>query len=181
MLKWKLTKCSKTRGKKSEHHPDPADPPRRRANKRRGRGTYANDRPPICAVIGRASKQVRIRVMKNTQGKTLCSFVEAYSHKDATVYTDEYDSYNKLSRVRLTVCHSANEWARDANGDAIREVHVNGNEGGWTGLRNFLRTFRGVHKKYLSGYVAIHEAAVNDKRFTPSFISAIVRLHSSCT
>ena len=34
--------CIRMRGKKSTLHPDPADPPRRRANKRRGRGTYAN-------------------------------------------------------------------------------------------------------------------------------------------
>ncbi len=127
--------------------------------------------------MGRASKQVRIRVMKNTQGKTLCPFVEAYTREDATVYTDEYDSYNRLERVRLTVCHSKHEWARDENGDGIREVHVNGNEGGWTGLRNFLRPFRGAHKKYLSGYVAIHEAAVNYKRVTPAFVSAMVGSH----
>ena len=31
----------------SDEHFDPLDPPRRRANKRRGRGTYANDRPPV--------------------------------------------------------------------------------------------------------------------------------------
>ena len=74
-----------------------------------------------------------------------------------------------------------NEWARDANGDGIREVHVNGNEGGWTGLRNFLRAFRGVHKKYLSGYAAVHEVAVNYKRVTPAFVSSIVKVHSRCT
>jgi transposase-like protein len=119
--------------------------------------------------------------MKNTQGKTLCPFVEQFTHLGTTVYTDEYDSYNRLKRSHLTVCHAKNEWARDANGDGIREVHVNGNEGGWTGLRNFLRTFRGVHKKYLSGYVAIHEAAVNYKRVTPAFVSAMVGSHSCCT
>ena len=81
-----------------------------------------------------------------------------------------------------TPCVTAkNEWARDDNGDGIREVHVNSNEGGWTGLRNFLRPFRGVHKKYLSGYVAIHEFAVNHKAVSPAFISTIVRPHLSCT
>ena len=30
-------------GKKADPHPDPDDPPRRRANKQRGRGTYEND------------------------------------------------------------------------------------------------------------------------------------------
>ena len=165
------------RGKKGEWHGNPDDPPRRRANKRRGRGTYANDRPPVCAVMGRQSRQVRIRVVQNTQGATLCPFVEKFTKVDATLYTDEYDSYNRLKRTRHTVCHSQNEWARDDDGDGIREVHVNSNEGGWTSLRNFLRPFRGVHKKYLSGYVAIHEFAVNQKCVSPEFIASIVRLH----
>lgn len=165
------------RGKKSDWHGHPDDPPRRRANKQRGRGTYDNDRPPVCAVVGRESRQVRIRVMQNTQGGTLCPFVERFTKPEATIYTDEYDSYNKLKRVRLTVCHSHNEWARDADGDGLREVHVNSNEGGWTGLRNFLRPFRGVHKKCLAGYVAIYEFAVNHKCVSPQFVSAIVHSH----
>ncbi len=165
------------RGKKSDWHGHADDPPRRRANKPRGRGTYANDRPPVCAVIGRESRQVRIRVVQNTQGGTLCPFVERFTKPEATIYTDEYDSYNQLRRVRLTVCHSHNEWARDADGDGLREVHVNSNEGGWTGLRNFLRPFRGVHKKCLAGYVAIYEFAVNQKCVSPQFVSAIVHLH----
>ena len=55
---------------------DPYDPPRRRSNKRRGRGTYANDRPPVVGVIGRETGLVRLRVVKNTQSLTLCSLVE---------------------------------------------------------------------------------------------------------
>jgi len=128
-------------------------------------------------VIGRETRQVRIRVMKNTQGKTLCPFVERFTQVEATLYTDEYDSYNRLKRIRRTVCHGKNEWARDDDGDGVREVHVNSNEGGWTGLRNFLRPYRGVHKAYLSGYVAIHELAVNHKQVSPTIISALVRLH----
>ena len=53
--------------------------------------------------------------------------------------------------------HVAGEWARDDDGDGIREVHVNTSEGLWTGLRNFLRPFRGVNKMYLYQYVAIFE------------------------
>ena len=128
-------------------------------------------------MIGRETRQVRIRVMKNTQGKTLCPFVERFTQAKATLYTDEYDSYNRLKRVRHTVCHGKNEWARDDDGDGIREVHVNSNEGGWTGLRNFLRPYRGVHKAYLSGYVAIHELAVNHKQVSPVVIAALVRIH----
>jgi transposase-like protein len=115
--------------------------------------------------------------MQNTQGDTLCPFVEQFTQPEAILYTDEYDSYNRLQRIRHTVCHGKNEWARDEDGDGIREVHVNSNEGGWTGLRNFLRPYRGVHKAYLSGYAAIHELAVNHKQVSPVVVSALVRLH----
>jgi transposase len=118
-----------------------------------------------------------MRVMKNTQGSTLCPFVERFTQPKATLYTDEYDSYNRLQRVRHTVCHGKNEYARDDDGDGIREVHVNSNEGGWTGLRNLIRPYRGVHKAYLSGYAAIQELAVNYKRISPHLISKLVRLH----
>jgi len=115
--------------------------------------------------------------MKNTKGETLCPFVEHFTQSKATLYTDEYDSYNQLHRVRQTVCHSQNEYARDDDGDGIREVHVNSNEGGWTGLRNLIRPYRGVHKAYLSGYAAIQELAVNYKQISPVLISKLVRIH----
>ena len=53
-------------GAKGEPHQDPADPPRRRANKRRGRGTKDNDRTPILGIVGRHSQQLRLRVCQNT-------------------------------------------------------------------------------------------------------------------
>jgi len=46
-----------------------------------------------------------------------------------------------------------------------------------TTVRNFLRPLRGVHKKYLSGYIAMCEFSINLKQITPSFISALVALH----
>lgn len=171
-------KCSRTRGKKSDEHFDPLDPPRCRANKRRGRGTYANDRPPVLGVIGRESGQVRLRVVQDTRTRTLCSFVEQFTQPDALVYTDEYQSYNALKRVRNTVCHGIREWARDDDGDGWFETHTNTQEGMWTGLRNFLRPFRGIHKRYLHEYVAIHEFRVNLKRISPTFIAALVHRHS---
>jgi transposase len=48
----------------------------------------------------------------------------------------------------------------------------------WMGLRNFLRPFRGVHKAYLSGYVAVYEFCVNLKAISPAFIAALVRRYS---
>jgi transposase len=168
-------RCFRTRGKKGRPHLDPADPPRRRANKRRGRGTYANDRPPIVGVVGRNTGQVRIRVKPDTKAQTLCGHVHRCTQLGTVLYTDESDSYTPVQRPHAAVCHSRKEWARDDDGDGIREVHTNTLEGLWSGLRTFLRPFRGVHKAYLSGYVAVYEFWVNLKRSSVALIAALVR------
>ena len=87
-----------------------------------------------------------------------------------------------MGRSRPTVCHAEREWARDDDGDGVREVHNNTMEGLWTGLRNFLRPFRGVNKSYLAQYVAIFEWSYNVKRATPEFLRALlgVRPRTNC-
>jgi transposase len=72
-------RCARTRGKKGEKHKTKADPPRRRANKKRGHGTYANDRPPVVGTVGRRSGKCRLRVCKSTNQKTLQRHVEKYT------------------------------------------------------------------------------------------------------
>jgi transposase-like protein len=95
-----------------------------------------------------------------------------------TVNTDEWGACNHLTeqqRNHVTVCHAPSkcEWARDDDGDGVREVHINTNEGLWTGLRNFLRPFRGVNKVYLQQYLAIHEWAHNLKEVTLEFLRVL--------
>ncbi len=164
-------------GEKGYRHDDPEDPPRRRANKRRGLGTMANDRPPILGVVGRKSGQIRLRVCDNTQQATIQPQVEDRTKADTTLYTDECSAYNHIAetgRGHATVCHSQKEWARDDDGDGIREVHCNTMEGIWTGLRNFLRPFRGIHKKYLNLYTAIFQWAHNLKRVTSDLLRSLM-------
>ena len=163
------------RGKKGEKHDDPDDLPRRRANKQRGHGTYDNDRPPIVGTVGRKSGHVRLRVVKHTNSKTLKGHVARFTQPQAVANTDEWKGYNQIEREHVTVQHGEHEWARDYDCDGIREVHINTTEGMWTGVRNFLRPFRGVHKASLSGYVAMCEHGINLKRITPKFIAALVR------
>ncbi len=131
----------------------------------------------MLGTVGRETGQVRLRVVKDTKGQTLRAHVHQFTGEGTHVYTDEYDSYNHLQRTRSTVCHGKKEWARDDDGDGIREVHTNTLEGLWAGLRTFLRVFRGVHKRFLSGYVAVHEFRVNLKHITVGFISSLVCLH----
>ena len=59
------------------------------------------------------------------------------------------------------------------------KVHVNTLEGLWTGLRNFLRPFRGVNKVYLHQYVAMFEWGHNVKRVTPAFVQALLGVRSA--
>jgi transposase-like protein len=91
-----------------------------------------------------------LRVVKDTKQKTLTGHVHQFTRKGSIVYTDEYESYAPQEREHRTVAHGAKEWARDDDGDGQRETHSNTIEGLWTDVRNFLRPFKGVHKRYLS-------------------------------
>jgi transposase len=128
-------------------------------------------------VVGRESGRIRLRVERRADGPTLREGVRRATWPMTTVNTDEWAAYHGLPAVgrgHVTVCHAAGEWARDDDGDGIREVHINTSEGIWTGLRNFLRPFRGVNKVYLHQYVGIFEWGLNIKRVTGEFIRALV-------
>jgi transposase-like protein len=168
------------RGKKGIPHDDPADPPRRRANNRRGHGTFATDRPPVAGVVGRDSGEVRLEVLESASGSELGEVIVATCLGGTVVNTDEWNGYNRVGgrhdRGHRSVDHSGpkSTWAVDADGDGIREVHCNTQEGLWTGLRNFLRPFRGVSKWYLAQYVAMFQWGHNLKRVTDEFLRILL-------
>jgi transposase len=122
-----------------------------------------------------------LRVAKRTDKRILHRHVEKFTRSRTTCYSDEWRGYNRLRRPHPTVSHGKKEWARDDDGDGIREVHINTIEGLWTTLRNFLRPFRGVHKKSLKYYVAMCEHKINRKRISPTFIAQLVKEHSCFT
>ena len=164
-------------GEKGRPHRDPADPPRRLANGRRGHGTFDNDRPPVAGVVGRAGSQVRLRVVGHSDRRELEPFVVGKTVAAATVNTDGWGAYDHLpetGRDRKAISHAPGrrEWARDEDG--VREVHCNTMEGIGTGLRNFLRPFRGVSKHFLASYVAVFEWAHHWKRVTSDLIQAMI-------
>jgi transposase len=154
-------------GKKGVPHPDPEAPPRRRANRVNGHGNFDNDRPPIIGVFGRATGAAALEPIERADTFNCTSFLREKTLSGIRVYTDEWRAYLPLRQMGYdhhTVCHGhpgQREWARDDDGDGIREVHTNRAEGFWTGLRNFLRTFRGVSKHFLELYVAWYETIHN--------------------
>ena len=155
----------KNAGEKGLKHPDPDDPPRRRANKGQGHGTWEGDRPPLLGVVGRRSKRLRLRLAKRTWGAALVGFVAASTAPGATVYTDDWGAYKGLpaaGRGHVAVSHSGPQttWALDLDGDGVREAHSNTMEGIWAGPRIFLAPFRGVSKWYEEQYAAVFEWGV---------------------
>ena len=103
--------------------------------------------------------------------------IEDQTAPDCNCYTDESKAYNRVAtsgRNHATVQHSAKEFARDDDGDGINEVHCNSCEGLWSGVRNFLRPFRGVSKRYLAQYTAIFENAFNFKEQLIHIIRAMI-------
>jgi hypothetical protein len=172
------------RGKKGKPHTDPTDPPRQRANKVRGHGTFEIDRPAVQGIVSRQTGLVRFKVVQDSSRESLQPAVVAYTPDGAVINTDEWRAYNNLSqmnRIHMTVCHTPGKrvWAKDVDGDGIREVHNNTIEGTWTGTRNFLRPFRGVNKIYLQQYLAIHECACNLKFVNIDFLRVLCGITQS--
>jgi hypothetical protein len=69
------------------------DPPRRRANKRKGHGTYANDRPPIISIISRDTGEQRFWVGDHADRRTCHELImESLPVGSTQLYTDEWQS-----------------------------------------------------------------------------------------
>lgn len=79
--------CTRTRGKKGRPHTDPKDPPRRRANKRRGHGTYETDRLPLFSVVCRKTGEMRYFVREHSDAGTCQSVVSSTVPTAAAVLT----------------------------------------------------------------------------------------------
>jgi transposase len=165
------TNSTTTQGKKGSPHLDTTDPPRQRANRRRGHGTYANDRPPLIRIISRDLGEQRFWVCDRADTRTCVALIPENVPPGSTLlYTDEWPSYRGSHPAHATVRPGRHEWARDDDGDDRREVHCHACEGAGVALRTYLRGFRGVHEQYLHLYVATYEAMVNARRVTPDLI-----------
>ena len=136
------------------------------------------DQTPVVGTVGRESGQVRLRVVHHIDQKTLAAHVHHFTLAGTHCSTDEWLGYDHIIRAHATVHHAENEWARDDDGDGIREVHINTCEGTWTDVRIFLRPFKGINKRFLSGYIVMAEFRRNLKRVSPDFIATLVTLHT---
>jgi transposase len=185
-MQWsRPTRWTRARGKKGIPHDAPDDPPRRRATSRRGHGTFDTDRPPIASVVGRGSGEVRWDVIESAGMIEWDDVIDDACLRGTTGNTDEWNGSNRVGRrpgrVHRTVDHSGpkSPWAIDAEGDGVREVHCNTLEGLSTGLRNFVRPFRGVSKWFLAQYLAVFQWGYNLKTATHEFMRVLLGIPPS--
>lgn len=173
----KGTRLFQNAGEKGDEHDDPDDPPRQRSNPKRGRGTAEDDRPVIVGVVGRESGRLQLTVAPDTKNQTLAPLYADQLDEETTFFSDEAHHFDPLDDVvdtHHTTAHGQNEYAKDPDGDGFHQIHSNTIEGIWTDWRNFIRPFKGVHKKYLPGYLAIFEWAFNIKHVTDDFLRSLL-------
>jgi transposase-like protein len=120
-------------------------------------------------------------MLANVRQRTIQPIIEATVVQGARVHTDEYDVYARLHAwgyEHKTVCHGRGEYARDEDGDGVREVHVNTIEGVWSLLRSWLRPHRGLSQDklplYLGFFQFVHNARRRGKALLGALVSALV-------
>ena len=145
---------------------------------KRGRGTLAGEKPPILGLLERGGRVV-IRMLENVQQKTIKPLFARFVKSGSMVNTDEYVIYDRLEAWgfgHVSVNHGAGEFARDADGDGVNEVHVNTLEGFWSLLRSWLRVHRGISQERLLLYLGFFEAVHNVRRRGRALLGSLLEL-----
>ena len=126
----------------------------------------------------------RSEVLDHADAAELEEVIDCTTLEGTVINTDEWKGYSglpRMGRVHRAVDHSGPKgtWAIDADGDGVREVHCDTMEGLWTGLRNFLRPFRGVSKWCASQYVAMFQWGHNIKEVSDEFLRILLGIPPS--
>lgn len=123
--------------------------------------------------------QVVIRMLANVRQKTIQPLVQRWMAPGTTVYTDEYDIYDRLEEwgyQHKSICHSQGEYARDEDGDGFCEVHVNTMEGFWSLLRSWLRPHRGISQENLPLYLGFFEFVHNVRQRGNALLHSLIEV-----
>jgi transposase len=73
-----------------------------------------------------------------------------------------------------SVCDSAGEYARYADGGRVREVYVNTMEGFWSLLRSWLRPHRGISQEKLTIYLGFFQFVQNVRKRGEQLLAALI-------
>ena len=116
-------------------------------------------------------------MLENVRQVTIKPLIDRIISKGTLLYTDEYDIYIRLEEWGYeyeTVCHGADEFVRDDDGDGFCEVHVNTLEGFWW----LLRSHRGIPQEslqlYLGFFEFVHNVRARGKRLLGALIGQLL-------
>ena len=115
----------------------------------------------------------------NVQQSTIKPWITAVIQRGSVVNTDEYSIYARLPAwgyTHTTVNHGQGEFARDADGDGVNEVHVNTIEGVWSLFRSWLRPHRGISQRFLPLYIGFFQAIHNIRQRGHSLLGPLLTL-----
>ncbi len=118
------------------------------ADKKLNAGRGGTGKSTVIGMKERESNQVTAKVIENTKRPTLHGFIEDNASHGATVYTDDFKSYEKLDGYEHgTVRHSVGEYVDE-------QIHINGMESFWAVLKRAHKgTYHRMSKKHLHRYI----------------------------
>ena len=112
-------------------------------------GRSTKTKKPIFGMIQRAGKLVALTV-DNTRAETLMPIIKQFVAENTVIYTDELNSYNRLSKenyAHSVVHHNENEFV-------VGDVFTNTIEGFWSHFKKMVfGIYHSVSKKYLQRYI----------------------------
>ena len=122
--------------------------PRERGLKKKGRGDFKGNKPPVLTLVRRSDGRVRFIVCKDLQEAD--EEIAAYGDGSVILCTDGYSIYEDIDEKegvdgRLAATHSDTY--------VIGDVHTNTCENRHSFLRQWLAKFRGVSKHHLQKYL----------------------------
>lgn len=124
---------------------------------KRGRGS--ENKTPVFGMIERKG-ELKVMPVSKVDSKTLCSIIDKNVEKGATMMTDDWKAYAKLSERYLhhVVHHGQKEYVRGG------DIHVNTLEGFWSLLkRGILGIYHQISTKHLHRYCEEFEYRYNTR------------------
>ena len=128
-------------------------------------GRSTKTKKPIFGMIQRKGNLVAMTV-KGTKADTLMPIIKQFVAENTVVYTDELNSYSRLSKENFThgvVHHNDNEFV-------VGDVFTNTIEGFWSHFKKMVfGTYHSVSKKYLQRYIDEEVYRWNTRNMSESY------------
>ena len=138
---------------------------------KRGRG--AENKSKVVGAVQRNGK-VTAKVVQDVKRSTLVPFVSSEVDRNATLYTDEFPSYDTMSRLGYKhhrIEHGAKVYARGC-------IHTNSIEGFWSLVKRGINgVYHSVSPHYLQSYINEYTFRYNHRNDeTPMFKTFLSRI-----